>query len=265
MKRRSLKQRIVWLTALLLVGWLIAQTFALPSRAATLSEIQARGRLIVAVKDNLPPLGFLKNGELTGLEIDLAQQLAIDLLGENAEITFTPVRNDRRLATLLAGEVDLVIARMTATPARARLVDFSSPYYFDGTAFVTKDPTIARLGSLLRQPVAVLNGSSTIAVVRSLLPSAVLVGVRSYQEALTLLESNRAVAFAADASILTGWVQEFPQYRLIDQLISTEALSVAMPKGIRYSDLRERVNASIDRLRTANWLSDRLQAWGLPE
>lgn len=258
-----MKRRTIWLTALLLVGWLVTQTLALPSHAAALSEIQERGRLIVAVKDNSPPLGFLQNGELAGLEIDLARQLAIALLGE-AEVTFVPVRNDRRLATLLAGEVDLVIARMTATPARARLVDFSSPYYFDGTAFVTKDPA-ARLADLLRQPVAVLNGSSTIATVRSLLPSAVLVGASSYQEALTLLESNRAIAFAADASILTGWVQEFPQYHLIEQLISTEALSVAMPKGIRYSDLRQRVNDSIDRWRETNWLSDRLRTWGLPE
>lgn len=251
--------------ALLLAGWLLTQTLALPNRAATQLEIQARGRLIVAVKDNLPPLGFLQNGELAGLEIDLARQLAIDLLGEEAEVTFVPVRNDRRLSTLLAGEVDLVIARMTATDARARLVDFSSPYYFDGTAFITNDPAIERLGNLLRQPVAVLNGSSTIAIVRSLLPSTVLVGVNSYQEALTLLESNRVVAFAADVSVITGWMQEFPQYRRIEPLISAEALSVAMPKGNRYSELRSRVNASIDRLQETGWLADRLRIWGLPE
>ncbi|MBD2089903.1 transporter substrate-binding domain-containing protein [Microcoleus sp. FACHB-1515] len=250
---------------LLLVGWLLTQAVALPSRAATASEIQERGRLIVAVKDNSPPLGFLQDGELAGLEIDLARQLAIDLLGDEAEVTFVPVHNDRRLSVLLAGEVDLVIARMTATPARARLVDFSSPYYFDGTAFVTKDPAIDRLPNLLRQPIAVLNGSSTIATVRSLLPSALLVGANSYQDALTLLETNRAIAFAADASILTGWVQELPQYRRIEQLISAEALSVAMPKGNRYSSLRSRVNASIDRLRETGWLADRLRIWGLPE
>lgn len=265
MKRATVKRRTIWLMALLLAGWLLSQAALLPGRAATTSEIQARGRLIVAVKDNLPPLGFLQNGELAGLEIDLARQLAIDLLGDEAEVAFVPVRNDRRLATLLAGEVDLVIARMTATDARARLVDFSSPYYFDGTTFVTQDLAIERLANLGNQPIAVLNGSSTIATVRSLLPSALLVGASSYQEALTLLESNRAVAFAADASALTGWVQEFPQYRRLDPLISAEALSVAMPKGNRYSDLRSQVNASIDRLRETGWLADRLEIWGLPE
>jgi len=33
-------------------------TFSLPSRAAELKAIQKRGYLIVAVKDNLRPLGF---------------------------------------------------------------------------------------------------------------------------------------------------------------------------------------------------------------
>lgn len=258
-------KRRIWLAALLVAGWFVVQTLALPSRAATLSEIQERGRLIVAVKDNLPPLGFLRNGELAGLEIELAQQLAIDLLGDEADITFQPVRNDRRLAVLLSGEADLVIARVTETPARARLVDFSRPYYFDGTAFVTKNPAVQQLSDLLRQPVAVLSGSSTIATVRSLLPSTTLVGVASYQAALTLLETNQAVAFAADASILTGWVQEYPEYRLLPQLISTEALSVAMPKGNQYSALRSNVNQSIDRLQSTGWLADRLNAWKLPE
>lgn len=260
-----MKRRAIWLAALLLSGWIVAQAIALPSRATTLSEIQERGRLIVAVKDNLPPLGFLRGSELAGLEIDLAQQLAIALLGDEAEVTFQPVRNDRRLDALLSGEVDLVIARLTVTPARARLVDFSTPYYLDGTAFVTKASDIQRLPDLLRQPVAVLNGSSTIATVRSLLPSTVLVGAASYQDALTLLESDRAIAFAADASVLAGWVQEYPEYRLLPALISTEALSVAMPKGNRYSDLRQQVNQTIERLQATGWLADRLAVWHLPE
>ncbi|MGL6339705.1 MAG: transporter substrate-binding domain-containing protein, partial [Waterburya sp.] len=46
------------------------------------SEIQSRGELKVAVKNNLRPLGFTnQNGNLVGLEIDLARKLAEELLG----------------------------------------------------------------------------------------------------------------------------------------------------------------------------------------
>jgi len=219
------------------------------SQAAELEEIMQRGYLTVAVKDNLRPLGFTElNGDFAGLEIDLAHQLAQELLGDPEAIALQPVSNVHRIAALLNGQVDLVIARVTITDSRSRLVDFSVPYYLDGTALVTQTAAIQRLSDLSRQKIAVLNGSSTIAVIRLSLPAATLVGVDSYQEAFLALESGQAIAFAADASVLAGWVQEYPQYHLLPALLSTEALCVVLPKGNQYTDLRQRVNAAIDRL-----------------
>lgn len=74
------------------------------------------------------------------------------------------------------------------------------------------------VGDLRQQSIAVLEGSDTIAVVRSRLPQARLVGVDSYEAARMLLEANQVSAFAADATVLTGWVQEFPQYDLLPPL-----------------------------------------------
>ncbi|MEM6592000.1 MAG: transporter substrate-binding domain-containing protein, partial [Cyanobacteria bacterium P01_C01_bin.73] len=48
-----------------------------PAAAAELEQIEQRGYLIVAVKDNWRPLGFRDEaGELAGLEIDIAKALA---------------------------------------------------------------------------------------------------------------------------------------------------------------------------------------------
>jgi polar amino acid transport system substrate-binding protein len=112
--------------------------------AAELSEIQDRGYLIVGVKDNLRPLGFTDEQpdgqhQLQGFEIDLARQLAADLLGDAQAVEFKPLLNQDRLNALLEGEVDVLIARMTITDARTRLIAFSRPYYVDGTAFLAKD------------------------------------------------------------------------------------------------------------------------------
>ena len=115
-----------------------------------------------------------------------------------------------------------------------------------------------------QRTVAVLNGSSTIAKVRNALPAAKLVGVNSYTEARSLLESGGAVGFFADASVLTGWVQEYPQYRLLPTLLSAEPLCIVMPKGVQYDDLRRRVNEAIARLKAEGWLQQRAIYWGLP-
>ncbi len=237
----------------------------LSASAAEMPEIQRRGYLTVAVKDNLRPLGFKDaKGNLQGLEIDLAQRLAVDLVGKAEAVKFQPVANRDRLSVVLDKKVDLAIARVTATSSRTRIVNFSVPYYLDSTVLVTKDASVQKLSNLAKQKIAVLNNSSTIAKVRYYLPNAELVGVDSYEEAREQIESSAAVAFAADASVLSGWVQQYPQYRLLPIKLSTEPLSVVMPKGLQYDELRRNVNEAIARYIAEGWLQQRTQYWGLP-
>ncbi len=233
-------------------------------RAAELKEIRQRGYLIVAVKDNLPPLGFRDpRGQLSGFEIELAHYLAEALLGRDA-VVLKPVSNAERLEVLQTGEVDLTIARVTATAARFRVVNFSTPYYFDGTGLITKAAGIQNLSDLGAQKIAILAGSSTIAGLRFILPTAALVGVDSYQEAQSLLEAGRVKAFAADASVLSYWAQQDPQYHVLPSRLSAEPLSVVLPKGLQYDPLRREVNQAIAQSKATGWLPSRLRYWGLP-
>jgi polar amino acid transport system substrate-binding protein len=239
--------------------------FAIATYAANLPEIKQRGYLLVAVKDNVRPLGYRNaQGNLQGLEIELARRLAQDLLGSDNAVRFQPVANRDRLAVVLDNQVDLSIANVTVTEPRARLVSFSIPYYFDGTAIITKLPSAQSLSDFATRRIAVLQGSSTISTVRYLIPSAQLIGVDSYTQAYSLLETNAADAFAADASVLSGWVQEYPQYRVLPTLLSAEPLAVVMPKGLQYNALRQQVNAAIARYLSEGWLQQRARYWDLP-
>lgn len=237
----------------------------LTASATPMSEIQGRGYLTIAVKDDLRPLGFRNaNGDLQGLEIDLAKKLATDLLGKPDAVKLQPVANSDRLPLVMDHKVDLAIAEVTATESRARVVDFSVPYYLDSTAFVTKNAKINQLGDLVKRRIAVLNNSSTIAQIRYYIPTAKLVGVDSYSQGREQIENNTVDAFAADASVLTGMVQEYPQYQLLPTQLSAQPLSVAMPRGLQYDQLRQQVNGAIARYIAQGWLKQRIQYWGLP-
>lgn len=247
------------------LGEAIASPFLLRAIATELNDIQERGILIVAVKDNVRPLGFRnEQNELVGFEVDIARRLAIEIFGTPDALMLQPVSNANRLTSLLEGDVDVVIAQLSRTDARSRLVDFSTPYYLDGVSFVTRNAQIHTLSDVSEATIAVLNDSTTIDVVRSLLPEANLVGANSYNDALMLLESNQADVFASDASILTGWSQEYPDYRVITPVISAEALAIAMPRGLQHDDLRQLINTAIERWQQDGWLSERESYWGLP-
>ncbi|MFM2311345.1 MAG: glutamine-binding protein of glutamine transporter [Cyanobacteriota bacterium] len=228
------------------------------------SEIESQGELKVAVKNNLRPLGFTKeNGNLAGLEIDIAHKLAAELLGDSKAIALLPVKNQERLQVVLKDQVDIAIARVAVTTSRSRIVDFSPYYYLDGTGIVTKNPQIENIDSLPLKRIAVLKNSATIAVIQYRLPSATLIGVDSYQAALELMETNQVDAFASDRSILTGLTQEYPNYHLLPERLSGEALAVVMPKGLQYKELRAKVNGAIASWKESGWLQTRIKYWGL--
>ncbi|MCL6433646.1 MAG: transporter substrate-binding domain-containing protein [Leptolyngbyaceae cyanobacterium HOT.MB2.61] len=236
-----------------------------PAISKELKTLREQGRLTVAVKDNLRPLGFRgADGQLQGLEIEIAQRLAQELLGRTDGLVLKPVLNQDRLTVVLDGRADLAVARVTMTSVRSRVVAFSIPYYEDGTALVTKEPTLQSSLNLTNQTIAVLDNSDTIAVIRHRLPQAKLVGVASYQAALELLERGEAIAFAADASVLSGWVQENPQYRLLTPNLSVEPLCIVLPKGLQYDELRRQINIILTRWKAEGWLKQRAAYWGLP-
>ncbi|MGD1873920.1 MAG: transporter substrate-binding domain-containing protein [Mastigocoleus sp.] len=243
--------------------------------AAQFKDIQQRKYVKIAVKDNLPPLGFKdKAGNLQGLEIDLAKRLTNDLLGKPDAFRLQSVNNKQRLNVVLDGKVDLTIARVTANQSRSRLVSFSVPYYLDGTFIIIKNISPQNINSqksselkltdLQNRKIAVLKNSSTIGSIKYYLPTAKLVGVSSYQEAKAFLDKGNVDAFAADGSVLSNWAKENTQYYIVPIKLSTEPLSIVMPKGLQYDELRRKVNSAILNYLETGWLQERISYWGLP-
>jgi polar amino acid transport system substrate-binding protein len=238
---------------------------AAPASAETLKGIRQRGRMIVAVKDNTRPLGFKdREGRLQGLEIDIAQRLAAEILGQADRVDLVPVNNKDRLQVLFDRRVDVTIARLGVNRARSRVVEFSKPYYVDGTGVLTNRDQVKKLKDLVGQPVAVIQSSSSLYPVAEQVPGVKLVPVGSYEAAKRLLDEGKVVAFVADYSLLVGWVQEFPQgYRLLSEKLNVESLAIAMPKGLQHRELREFVAGALDRWKKEGWLQERIRYWGL--
>lgn len=263
-KQQNWRQHLGHLS--LLLGLAIASGVHPPSWAANLAEIQERGRLVVGVKENLRPLGFRdEQGQLQGLEIELARQIAAQLLGDRAAVEFVPVRNDQRLDLLLADEVDLVIAQMTATPMRSRLVYFSRPYYVEHVSLIARQPQ-ATPDTWKQQRLALLQGSNAIALVRKAAPSATLIGVNSYQAAFELLETGAADAFVGDHAVLVGWAQTESVYQV--QALNLEsfggnAIAIAIAKGYQQGRLLVEINTILQDLQTSGWFTEQYEQWGL--
>ncbi|MBD2178028.1 transporter substrate-binding domain-containing protein [Pseudanabaena sp. FACHB-1998] len=226
----------------------------------TLTKVQKRGKLIIGVKDNLPPLGFRdRNGNLSGLEIDIARELGKEL---NIPVELVPLKNRDRLSALATSQVDLAIAQITVTGNRSRLIDFSLPYYTDSTIAIAKIGTTAQE---INQPmaIAVLKNSAAIAAIQSQFPKAAIIGASSYADGLAALQSGKVKAFVGDRSSLTQWLKENPDYAIIGNPLALHSLAIALPRGLQHLELREKVLPIVEKWRKNGWLKARTNYWNL--
>lgn len=109
------------------------------------------GVLRVGVVPTHPPVVFEHDGELMGIEVDLARALG-DRLGRRIE--FVRVDEAEPLAPLERGEVDVVMNGLSITPERESRVLFAAPYMQAGQLAVIRSADLGRFGRVytLRRP-----------------------------------------------------------------------------------------------------------------
>jgi polar amino acid transport system substrate-binding protein len=236
----------------------------------TIARIRQRGYLNIGIQIQVKPLAFGEPDRPQGLEVELAQQLAQGLLGRADRIRWVPLLHRDRLTALVDGRVDLLIAGLTRTHGRQRIIRMSAPYYIDGLGLIQprqaqprqaqpRQPQPRQLG---QGPIAVLEGSEAIAVVKSRWPQAKLLGVTSYQAAYQALETGQAQTFVGDRSILVGWQQDHPDYDLRPDRLSSAPLAIGIAKG--QDDLAQAIDRQLLDLTANGWLQRATQRWGLP-
>jgi polar amino acid transport system substrate-binding protein len=221
--------------------------------------------LIIAVKDNLYPLGYRdQTGALQGFEIAIARRLAQTLFGSAQALALKPVSNVDRLTAITSGAVDLAIADLTLTENRMRLVRFSEPYYRNGTGILTRNARWNGLQALSRQAIAVLQPSVTLPSLRSALPEAKLMGVSSYGAAQNLLDQGQVQAVVGDQIVLSGLARRPSPYLFYPTTLTVQPLAIALPKGVQYQSLYRWLNENLQQWQREGWLEAQRQTWGLP-
>jgi ABC-type amino acid transport substrate-binding protein len=198
-----------------------------------LATIKSRGNLIVGVKADYPPFGYLDGDKNAGLEIDLLHDIAKDLLGKPDAIEFVPVVAGNRFQFLNTGKVDFLFSTVTITEQRKAVVDFSAPYMKSGWQILVKrsNSTISDTAGLAGKTVVVVPGSTGEAGVTRLVPTANLLKLTETSEALAALEQGRADAFVQDAALLYGIEQKSPQFKVVGNTIDDMPIGAACRKG----------------------------------
>jgi len=102
--------------------------------------------LRVGIAPSYPPLAFMQDGVLAGIEPDLAQQLAKQT---GRRIKYEIIPFDRLIPSLQAGQIDLIMAGMSITAERQGQVSFTDSYLKVGQMLLIREKDIKRFPRVL--------------------------------------------------------------------------------------------------------------------
>lgn len=171
------------------------------STSPVIDRITKRGEIAIGTSGDQPPLiARDKNGELIGLEADLARLIALSM-GVKEKMIAMPFSH--LLPALHEGKVDIILSGVTMTPERNMKVAFVGPYFVSGTSMLTRSASIDRMSdsSKINDPgtrLAALRGSTSQRIVQDLIPQASLELVDDYDDAVPRVISGEIDALMAD-------------------------------------------------------------------
>jgi len=254
MKHFSLRTTRQLLAALCMVCMLavVAGAQGTVPDSPTLNRVFTDQVLRVGVNPNFKPFSFEKDGKRIGVDIDIANLLA-KKLGVRAQIV-TPASFSDLIPMLNEGKIDIIMAGMSITFDRAKVVDFSSPYFETGLSILLNKAKSARLGisgvpnyaaliSELMQNgkadqlvIAVTDGKAPQRIVPRFFPKATIKAYPTNEEAAAATLKGEADLMVHDEIFLKVWLKEHAkeaQFRLtvLDPPFKPDYYGMAIRKG----------------------------------
>lgn len=226
-----------------------------------LDAIKAKGKLVIGVKGDFPPYGFVdEKGKNVGFEIDMAHRLAEDLFGDPEKIEIVVVTGTNRIPNLQSGKIDVILATLGITEERAKQVDYSKPYFKSGVQLlVPKDSTIDDIEDLKGKQVITITGTTGDAGLQKLVPEAKLLKLATTSEALQALKDNRGVAFAQDNTLIYVLAKQYPEFKVVGKPFAESEWGIAVRKG--ETDVVDWINKNLDTWLQEDYYNKLYEKW----
>jgi putative glutamine transport system substrate-binding protein len=218
---------MVWVCCALICGTLA------PARADGLTDARRRGSLRVGVKTDFAPFGYeAPSGQILGFDADIARYLSRALLDDEAAVELVPVTSGSRIPLLYSDLIDVIIASMTVTGDRQRVLDFSKPYFITGSLLLTlKESPIRGVQDLAGRTVAVVAGAVQEKDLTVIAPGARLVTFESLPAALQALRSRKVDALCQDDLALLSEARVDANLSIVGKAFLPRPYAIAVRKG----------------------------------
>src|SRR5829696_4294361 len=219
------------------------------SDALTDVSLVFEGALTVCTDMPYAPFEYEENGKPTGFDVDLVKNVAdaLDVDLDVLDVAFDDITSGDSLNNEVC---DVAVSAMTITGERARVLDFSSPYFDAKQALVTpRGSGLDEIEELGGQRVGVQKDTTGETFMSDYAPDTTL--VTAYEDAAGLqdaLTSGEIDAAMLDNTVSGSFVADNPKLKLSREFDTGEQYGMAVKKDGNIPLLRQ-INGTLADLR----------------
>ena len=214
--------------------------------APDIARIVNRGELVVAMLNaRTPPFFYFDDqGDWTGLEVNLAQQIAKEL-GVKLRVNREAGSFNAVVSELAAGKADLAVSKLSRTLPRAQMIAFSHPYLTLKHALLLNRVQFAQLARNRPLTQVIRNFDGTMGVIanssfadfaRLNFPKAKIVAYEDWNQVLAAVMKGDVVSAYRDEFEVKRVLKSDPPMSLVLRTVTLNDLEDTLGIGVAMGD-----------------------------
>ena len=201
-------------------------------------------KLILATEAGFAPYEYYQDGEIVGVDIDIAREIALSL---GKELVIKDVSFDFIINEIKSGKSDIGAAGMSITKERLEEVDFSVEYAVSNqVVIVPMDSKITSIDQISNQRIAVQLGTVADSYVNENYKDATVIRQKKYLSMVEDLKAGKVDLIIMDLLPASEIVKSNDGLKILDEYVFTDKYGMAIKKGNK--ELLDKVNDVLTRL-----------------
>ena len=200
--------------------------------------------LVLVTEAGFAPYEYYEDGEIVGVDIDIAKEIAKEL---GKELVIKDVSFDFVINEVKSGKADFAAAGISITPERAEEVDFTMEYTTSNQVVVVKkDSSIKNFDDIKNKKIAVQLGTVADLYVEENYKNATVVSHKKYLSAVEDVKTGKADCIIMDELPAKAIVAENDNLKILDGVLFQDKYGMIVKKG--NDELKDQINKVLERM-----------------
>lgn len=201
-------------------------------------------KLVMVTEAGFAPYEYYENGEIVGVDVDIAKEIAKEL---GQELVIKDIAFDSIINEVRTGKADIGAAGISYSDERAKKVDFSINYSVSKQVVIVKnDSFINSINDINDKKIAVQLGSVADTYVTENYKNAEIVRQKKYLAAIEDLKVGKVDLVVMDELPAKEIIEKNSGIKILDGELTSDSYGMIVKKG--NTELLETVNKVLNRL-----------------